>query len=249
MKNYLSVFLLCFLISFPALSALWSENSVSFLRGENYELGNEKRTIYTYEHASGWKYGDNFMFFDVTDPFAGTGRGATQVYGEWSPRFSIGKILNFYNKDRIVQDILLAATVEHGRSGVISRAFLYGLGFDFKIPKFAFFKYNIYVRNTIDTVGTTFQSTFSWMIPFGFSKVKFQFQGYLDIVHGQEGTGSSIIESHWHTAPQLLLDIGNFWNASNAIWAGFEYQYWSRKFGGSSNPVENNLQLMAKWVF
>src|SRR5690554_2962107 len=44
----------------------YSSTNVQILYGQDYELGEEKRTIMTLEHASGWEYGDNFFFVDVT---------------------------------------------------------------------------------------------------------------------------------------------------------------------------------------
>lgn len=246
-----------FICSFVLLTrnicaASWSETSVSYLNGSGYEVGtNHHRTILTYEHASGWNYGDHFIFIDVTNPLSRKGSANTEVYGEWAPRFSMGKIFNFYNNERFVQDMLVVGNIEHGRSGVSSRALLYGFGMDLNIPGFKYFKYSFMRRDNPDSEGTTFQSTFAWDLPIKISKVKLSFSGYLDIVHGSEGMESdfTLVESHLHTAPQLLLDLGHFFNNDDVLYSGIEYQYWNRKFGIKGGAVENNLQWMLKWIF
>ena len=216
-------------------AAIWSETSVSFLRGSNFANSYEdnNRSEMTFEHASANKYGDVFFWMEGTDVFSGTGSNNTKIYGEFSPRFSFGKTFGFADKDRLVQDVLLATTIEMGRSSVISRARLYGLGIDLKLPYFAFFQWNLYIRDTLEKTGTTFQSTLAYKVPINLgAKFKLAYQAYIDIIHGDEGTESdnNYIESFWHTGQQILMDVGHLWGATNVIHAGFEYQYWNRKF-------------------
>jgi len=244
------------LLSTTSFAANWSETSMSFARGSNFAeiFGSDNnRSELSFEHASGFNYGDNYFWLDVTDSQSGTTSNNTELYGEWSPRFSMGKAFSFYNKDRFVQDVLLSATLEFGRdSGVQTRSRLLGFGLDLKIPYFAFFQYNFYVRDNLDKTGRTFQSTFAYRLPINFSKkVKITYGAYIDFVHGEEGTDSdsTLAEAYWHTGQQLLLDLGAFWAKENVIHVGLEYQYWNRKYGIKSGPVESNLKWLVKWVF
>lgn len=247
--------ILIFIFSFTSLAANWSETSVSFTRGSNFaELfgSDNNRSEISFEHASGFNYGDNYFWLDVTDSQSGTTATNTELYGEWSPRFSLGKIFGFYNKDRLVQDVLIASTLEFGRdSGVQTRSRLYGIGFDLKLPYFAFFQYNFYIRDNLDKTGKTFQSTFAYKVPINISeKYIITYIAYIDFVHGEEGTDAdnTIAESYYHSGQQVVLDIGAIWGKKNVIHAGIEYQYWNRKYGIKSGPVENNLKWLVKWV-
>jgi len=104
-----------------APAATWSNTSVSFLKGSGYELASsEDATIITLEHASGWRYGDNFFFFDIFQPFDID----TGIYGEWHPRFSFGKITNSDLGFAFVKDVLLATELNAGDNW---RAYLYGV--------------------------------------------------------------------------------------------------------------------------
>ena len=42
----------------------WQNNSLSYLYGQNYKINPEIQQTVTFEHADGWKYGDNFFFLD-----------------------------------------------------------------------------------------------------------------------------------------------------------------------------------------
>ena len=53
--------------------------------------GDSNHFIYTLQHASGWKYGDNFFFVDFLDA-QDPGFQDFDIYGEWYSNFSLGKI-------------------------------------------------------------------------------------------------------------------------------------------------------------
>ena len=73
----------------------WQNNSLTYLYGQDYKIDPEIQQTITFEHASGWSFGDLFFFTDLikynTDAKNGNGDGHT-YYGEFSPRLSFGKI-------------------------------------------------------------------------------------------------------------------------------------------------------------
>lgn len=234
--------------SISSFAADWSTTSVSYLRGNDFaELygADPDRSELSFEHASGFSYGDQFLFVDVTDALKENDKDY-EIYGEWSPRFSLGKIFKKYDDKRFIKDLLVAGTLEFGKSSVSSRAKLYGFALDFNVPYFAFLNYHIYLRDNIDVSGSTYQSTITHLLPIKISE-KFQFEwgGYIDIVHGDE----SDVEAHWQTAQQLLVDAGAVIGKPGTIHAGIEYQYWNRKYGIKGGPVESNVKWMVKWIF
>ncbi len=246
--------MLIILLSLSSMAAQWSKTSMSFLRGHNFELGDNDRTEITWENASGFKYGDLFMWFEVTDTQQGTNNTANAAYyGEFSPRISLGKIFNFKNQKRFIQDILISNTFEFGRSASgVSRARLHGIGFDLKIPYSAFFQFNFYLKNSPDKDGTTFQTTIAYMFPIKLGeKLNFQYSAYIDIIHGAEGEGSTYTAPYSHTGQQFLYDLGANWGEKNNYLIGIEYQWWDRKYGipAPRGPVENVIKYMFKWIF
>ncbi len=224
--------------SAPSLAAIWSSTSASFLYGEGYQLASsENATIITIEHASVWKYGDNFLFFDIFQPFDLD----TGIYGEWHPRFSLGKMAGKDMSFAFIKDVLIATELNVAQEW---RAYLYGIGFDLDIPHFNFFAINFFIRDDM-TINddTTWQISPNWNVPFTIGAAHFEFGGFLDYT-GAEGDGKYQIL----TQPQLLLDVSNFSGKPGNFYAGIEYQYFKNKYG--VDGLDDNLvQLMGKWVF
>jgi nucleoside-specific outer membrane channel protein Tsx len=61
-----STFSVLFLLLFSAAShaANWSDFSLSYLNGSNYQVGDNDRRILTLEHAAGLTWGNTFTFVD-----------------------------------------------------------------------------------------------------------------------------------------------------------------------------------------
>lgn len=228
-------------LSSLAVAADWSTTSVSALYGTDHKVSSRSEmTIITLEHASGWKYGDNFFFFDSYQPM----EDGTTIYGEWHPRLSFGKITGRDTSFGPVKDVLLASEINMGE-GV--RIYLYGLGFDLDIPHFAFFSVNVFIRDDNNSEDTTYQISPSWNLPFTIGQANFEFGGFVDIA-GEEGAAKANILAQ----PQLLLDLGHFWGKDRTLYVGTEYQYWNKKYGldlPDDASSESFAQFMVKWVF
>ena len=76
-----------------AAPMLWQNNSLPYLYGKNFKVdaGEIQQTI-TFEHASGWTWGDMFLFVDNKWYNGLSGNDGHTYYGEFSPRLSFGKI-------------------------------------------------------------------------------------------------------------------------------------------------------------
>jgi nucleoside-specific outer membrane channel protein Tsx len=223
----------------PAQAADWSSTNVQLLHGNGFELGEDSRTIFTLENATGWKYGDTFFFIDVTEP---TGDG-TELYAEFSPRFSFSKIFGSDLSFGFVKDIMLATNFEMGED---INTTLIGVGLPLDIPGFAYADINLYVRDShrdfaeeqTDTGG---QVTLTWNRPFSIGASKWNFEGFFDYAFGED-SGSDPKEDNIITAPRIMLNLGE------NIQVGVEYQIWENKFG-VDGVDEDVAQAMVKWVF
>ena len=230
-------------------AAEWSTTNVQILHGTSYAddfgIDDKRKNVFTFEHANGWKYGDNFFFVDVSNPNAkGTG-----YYAEFSPRLSLGRMTGKNLSLGIVKDVLIAGTWEMGQ-GV--RAYLVGLGVALDLPKFAFADLNLYSRKSYrdfvsDQTDTGFQVTIDWLLPFEVGGLKFAFEGFADYAWGEDG-GSVPKEDNLVAGPRLLLDAGDFWGAKGALQVGVEYQIWRNKFG-IDDMDEDVPQAMVKWIW
>jgi nucleoside-specific outer membrane channel protein Tsx len=225
--------------------AVWQETDLEYLWGTNFKSLETKtskdnsRSTLTFEHADAWKYGDNFFFFDVTNPEINRNGQKTSIYGEFSPRLSIGKITGLDLSAPYVKDVLVAGTLEMGNG---FHNYLYGLGLSLKLPKFNFADVNVYVRNDTNQNGVTYQVTPCWQLPFSIGPASLLFEGFSDIA-GSEGGSAFNIDAQ----PRLLLDLGKFWGSAGNLYVGTEFMYWHNKFG-IKGVDEYAPQAMIKWV-
>lgn len=215
----------------------WMSNSLTFLHGRDYQVGEATRSIATFEHASGWSWGDQFLFVDQTWDDSGT-----DTYDEWSPRIKLWSP----NRNGI-RSVLLAATVERGANDVAAE--LLGVGVSFDAPGFSYLNVHLLARDTRHRDGHTWQTTITWSYPFTIGSSNWRLDGFTDIA-GSEG----IYRRNVLFVPQLKVDIGEMFGAgAGNLWAGIEYQYWSPKYGlPASVPIkrdESVAQLMLQWFF
>ncbi|MES1992533.1 MAG: outer membrane protein OmpK [Pseudomonadota bacterium] len=239
-------------------SADFATTNIQFLHGTRYAdfdphggfSENDESSIITIEHFNTWKYGDNFMFVDITNPigqgdaFGTTAKGNASYYAELSPRLSFGKMSGQDLSWGLIQDVLFTATLEIPESPV-EQTWLYGLAVDLKLPGFQFFQVNWYIRNPdAPGVDTGQQITLVWGAPFKLGPIPMMFEGFLDYAWGVDPLKDNLI-----TAPRLLVDVGDMAGiGAGKFQAGVEYQIWRNKFG-IDGMDENVPQAMVKWIF
>lgn len=106
----------------------WQNNSLTYLYGKNFEVNPQIQQTVTFEHADGWKYGDNFFFLDriFYNGKEDGNAGPSTYYGEFSPRLSFGKIFDQKLEFGPIKDVLLAMTYEFGEGD--NESYLIGPG-------------------------------------------------------------------------------------------------------------------------
>lgn len=216
----------------------WHTTNIQLLRGFDYEIGSEERTMATFEHAHGHHFGDFYTFVDYTWP----DQGDENYYAEFSPRFSLGKITGYDFSYGLIKDILISTTIEKPESR--KARYLYGGAVDLNLPGFKFFKTNLYLRDD-PYLDKTYQVTLGWNRPIETKGVKFVIEGFADFA-GDAGEGK---EAHQLIVPRFLMDIGHTTGMKeNTLFMGIEWQYWHNKFG-VDGVTESVPQLQIKYVF
>lgn len=205
---------------------LWSNFSVTYLNGSNYEVGDNKRQVVTFEHAAGLSWGDSFLFVDRLESKNGT----NATYAEWSPRFKISDYQNSF-----LRNIYVATTVEIGDGFT---HYLTGIGTDLKLPHFKFFKLNLYHRNN-HSGDNAQQITAAWAIPLG----PLTYDGFMDFVPSNDNKATSM-----NLTSQLKYDLAPHIKLSSPLFLGIEYVYWQNKFG-IDGVDENNVNFLIKYHF
>ena len=213
---------------------LWSSFSLSYLKGENYEVGDESREVLTVEHASGHTWGDNFFFLDHLKSSDGT----ISNYFELAPRLSLSYLFNTELKAGPLKDVYIATTYE---SGTFENLLL-GIGFGLAIPGFKYFNINFYQADN-DVWDDDEQVTITWGVPFNLGGGEFLYDGFLD-----HSTSSDTNEAETNFTSQLKWNLGKVLGTSAPFYVGIEYAYWTNKFGIDGVDEENPC-LLLKWHF
>lgn len=217
---------------------MWSNNSLSYLYGHGYKVdgtGNDIQQTITFEHASGWTWGDIFLFVDNKWSNGLSGNDGYTYYGEFSPRLSLGKISGHRLSYGIVKDVLIAATYERGEGR--NRKYLLGPAVDLNLPGFDRFSLNTYYRKPDGITGKAsgqwqINPTWAMTIPLGRSDILFD--GYLEWYVNDVGTKgtSNYVAKSFHFNPQIKYDVGKAMGQAPArFYAGIEWDYWSDKYG------------------
>lgn len=234
----------------------WQGNSITYLYGKDFTVNPEIQQTFTFEHADGWKYGDNFIFIDKIfyNGKKDSGNGPNTYYGEISPRLSFGKIFDQKLAFGPVKDILLAMTYEFGEGD--TEAYLIGPGFDLDIPGFDYFQLNFYQRTTDgDRAGdNVWQITPAWSytIPVGSSDILID--GFMDWVVDNDENRRGTYQANLHFNPQIKYDLGKALKMGDKqLYVGIEYDYWKNKYGIKDSDAfdtdQNTASLLVKVQF
>ncbi|MFC3606213.1 outer membrane protein OmpK [Stutzerimonas tarimensis] len=241
---------LAFCGSTLASPMLWHNNSLTYLYGQHYKVdaGHIQQTV-TFEHASGWTWGDVFTFVDYKwyngAETANRGRGRT-YYGEFSPRLSLGKTTGRDMSFGPVKDVLIAFTYERGETsdfGVANQNYLLGPAVDLAVPGFDRLAINTYYRKPDGVRGQAagqWQITPTWAMTFPVGKSDILFDGYIDWVINDVGSPNrgDYVAKNLHINPQLKYDLGKAldWKPKT-LYVGIEYDYWKNKYGIDNDAV------------
>ena len=244
----------------------WQDNSLTYLHGSNFQRLNfnaeeqRSQTTYTFEHASGWVWGDVFFFLDYVDAdntrYRGSNYGnlsaeekSSFYYMEFKPRISLSWLTGQDLSVGPLKDVKAAFTYEKGNGGPATENYLYGIGLDWDVPGFAFLNTNLYrvkINNHIffdhdfkardAGNGYATQLTVAGAYPFAVGNQDFVVDGYLDwrspskAANTQTSLGSSI---------QVKWDAGKaLFGKERQLYVGTELNMWHNKYG--MKPIDGS---------
>lgn len=258
---------------------LWQDNSLTYLYGDNFQRLNfndeeqRSQTTFTFEHASGWAWGDVFYFLDYIRADNTQSRGSfangtfrqkekdTFYYMEFSPRVSLSWLTGQDLSVGPLKDVKAAFTYEKGEGGPGTENYLYGIGLDWDVPGFAFLNTNLYrvkLNNQVffadqNSNGYTTQLTVAGAYPFTIGDQSFVIDGFVDWrapskeANTQTSVGSSI---------QVKWDAGKaLFGEERTLYVGTEVNMWHNKYGikpidGSTDGFDQTaVQALVKYHF
>lgn len=232
-------------LSLGAVAADWSDNSISYRWGtkyaEPYNTKDVTKSIINLSHASGYKYGTNFLSVDLLNS-GGTDNNAQEAYVVYRHTVDLGKATGTNYGFGPVKGLGVTAGFDWNtkNTGYASkkRMLVAGPTFFMDVPQ-GFF--NVTLAGLWESNRPSFVTArydydahpallAAWAIPVG---AGFSFEGYANYIaaKGKDESGGS-------TAPefnfdgQMMYDVsGNLGLPGGTLRAGVQYQYWRNKFG------------------
>ncbi|TWX71176.1 outer membrane protein OmpK [Colwellia sp. C1TZA3] len=222
-----------------AHASVWSSTKVEGLYGQDYARGfngaDKDEAIFTFANATGFTWGDTYLFVDVTNINHADDTSGTHL--EFGPRYRFFKPENNSVVKGVYGIVQADMTSNRFTTKIVKMA---GASLDWNIPGFKFVKTHVQYRNDPTKEGSSVQFNLVWNKSFTISDQNFSFEGFLDWTSGEgEGFGS---ESNVLVQPQLL------WHANKSLAVGVEYQYWKNRLGIEGRD-ESVPQIMVRWTF
>lgn len=211
--------------------------------------GSALHVIYTLQHASGWKYGDNFFFVDVVDSRQ-PGSPDIDFYSEAYANLSLGKVTGSRVGAALVSDVGLIGGFNWAVDAKV-RKYVAGLRLALGLEGFAFA--NLDVAALIDDSeglvsggapreDDTILVDFNFARPFRIGTADFSIEGHIEYVGERTNELGGKVESWILAQPQLR------WHLTDRIAFGIEYQFWMNKLGDRDTD-ENAVQALFVWNF
>ncbi len=240
------------MLAVPARAAIWSNTELHIQIGKldtpTFAGGGDKDTIiFTLQHASGWKYGDNFFFFDVIQG-DGAGFNDLEIYGEWYPYFSLSKMSGKKVGGGRIKDVRLIAGFNYSADANVLK-YLPGISLSLDLKGFAFANLDItaYIDDSEGVASggapledDSFMIDFNWARPF--KEGKFSIEGHIEYIGERTNEFGGDVEAWILAQPQF-----RFYPKENLA-IGIEYQYWMNKLGDKDTD-ESAVQGLLVWKF
>ncbi|MCX4189424.1 outer membrane protein OmpK [Methylophaga sp. OBS3] len=251
------------LLSLPVTSFAfdWSINELHYQHGQIKSpgfVGGKRSTtdILTFQHASGWQYGQNFLFIDYLDDDRKDGFNDEDFYLEYYGSLSLSKVTGKNFAFGPVKDMSLIAGINYAHDAKV-RKYLPGIRFSWNVPAFTFLNTDItaYIDDNrgLSAGGAPAESDsymvdVNWGLPFKVGQQRFSIVGHIEYI-GSRHNELGLPVRHWILAqPQFRWDAGHaLFNKADKLYLGVEYQWWQNKLGDDVD--EHTAQALAVWRF
>lgn len=236
----------------PASAAIWTNTELHIQYGSldvpSFAGGGEKDTlIFTFQSASGWKYGDNFFFFDVITSDSG-GFNDTDTYGEWYSYFSFRKMSGKEQMKGALKDVRFIAGFNWDPDADVTK-YLPGIGLSWNAKGFAFLNTDItlYIDDSVGIAGGggAPSEDDSWMIDINWARPigkKGSIEGHMEYIGERTNEFGGKVEAWILAQPQFRYYV------KENLAIGVELQYWMNKLGDPDTD-EKTAQALLVWKF
>lgn len=207
--------------------------------------------VLTLQHASFWRFGDNFFFVDLMEDGVGDGFNDKDAYGEWYSNLSLRKLGGRDLGFGPFADFGIFAGVAFGADANVLQ-WLPGARIAWNLPGFVFLNtdFMMAVDGTDGLDGgspperdSRFGIDINGLFPFDLGSQSFSITGHAEYFVATTDELGNDVPASILAQPQLRWDIG----AENGLFVGIEYQYWSNKLG--TEVSESVVQALGVWQF
>lgn len=250
------------LVAGTSHAADWSSTEVIYKYGRldapRFAGGGAADTnILTLQHASGWGFGDVFLFIDSLHDNRRDGFNDNDLYGEMYVNFSASKLSGKQIGAGPIKDIGLLAGVNAGANAKV-RKYLPGVRLSWDAPGFTFLNSDLTLylddnagvaRGGAPRESNSHMLDINWSRPFEVGSQAFDFSGHMEYIGSRSNEFGAPI-GHWILAqPTLRWDAGKAWyDKPGQLHLGLAWQYWQNKLSDGSTQ-ESRAQLLAAWRF
>ncbi len=238
----------------------WSTTELHYQFGNldaPFRGGRDSEThILTFQHASGWKYGDNYIFIDFLNDADDDDFNDGEFYGEVYFNFSLSKILNSKIGIGPIKDIGILAGINMGADSEVVK-YLPGIraswdvkGFTFLNTDFAFYidDSNGLASGGVPKEDNSFYFDINWAYPFKIKSHSFSIVGHAEYIGERTDETGARVEDWILAQPQFRYHVSNLFNYPEKVFIGIEWQYWMNKLGDEDTD-ENVAQFLLVWRF
>ena len=241
-----------------AASTAWAQMEFHYQFGRltNPFSGQESLTsILTIQQAMSWSYGDSFFFIDFLDDDRQDGFNDLDLYGEWYPTLSLGKLTGRTIGGGPVRDVALIGGINFDADANFMK-YLPGVRVSWDVPGFLFVNTDVTAfLNASDGVAPgsaprttdSFMFDVNWGAVFDVGSQSFLFTGHAEYIGATMiKPGGGEVKSWVLAQPQLTWDLSKALNGTgNELFVGVEYQYWGNKLGADGS--DNVAQFLVIW--
>ena len=213
----------------------------------------EYTSILTIQHAGSWKYGDSFFFADMIEDRGRDGFNDKDIYTEWYPTLSFGKMAGRRIGLGPIRDISAVGGINFGKDPKVLK-FLPGLRASWNVPGFVFLNTDFtafidassgVARGGAPRTSNSFMIDVSWLLPIAIGGQSFAFMGHAEHIGKTTDEFGAGLNGWILAQPQFTWDLGAAIWKPNRLLLGIEYQYWLNKLG--TNNHDNVAQLLVIW--
>ncbi len=231
----------------------WTINEAHFKYGElkipTFAGGGSQKTrTLTWQHASGWRYGDNYFFIDFID----ADKTGSDIFAEFYSNLSIEKMTGQEITAGAITDFGIVLGLTVGREAKLVK-YLPGLRLAWDVPGNGFLNtdFMLYIDDNRGVAAggapredNSYKIDVNWAYPFEIGGHGFSIEGHFWYTDGSQNELGQEVSWSVLAQPEFRYDLGkDLFGRPDRLYIGFEWALWINKLGDPETD-QNTFQLL-----